>query len=609
MRELLVYPTHSNIREELEAYAERGIDAAPYPPRTTVDTDHIIQNCWNEQADRAEKIGFSVGKAICPTCKYRKLCLAGGYLGQLLRAKQATVALATHQRLAHNGFGDLDKDRDYVSLHEAPVDVLRPMMHLDPADLKTAGEVLHRLLSDPEWLKWFADDRIQGDAWDTIHCAKQQIRRERLYDACGDLADLIDDLAVALEAATQTQAWEPPVTTRLPDGLERLLYRVSAQMRLAYSGAPWRLLLSSLSGQLESIVIMVRERHVRGHGQGAKETFKSVVGVRCNSPPRGKVFWISDATQEADRLQALIEVPVHDATPDGQIPLQRVAMQYVRDVTRKTSPKVLAALLRAVLVERQDASCVGLITHRPLLAALALLEPEYRQRIVRYSYFGSGDERSSNVWHQDCDLIVVAGTPRIAPDGIAEYLVQIREIEAACQEPEWNTVIWHGTTESGEDIEIAGRGFLDETWRAAHRDLVRATLVQAIGRGRGILKSGCDVIVLSNEECGLTVADERLVPMGESEQQVLTRMRELTLTIPIRDSIGNMSVSTSDVAQAVGLSEQQTRRLLVSLERRGLVRRDGPRSGWHLVEPAGSPVADADPAPADQWRDECLISE
>lgn len=55
MRALLVYPTHANIREELEAYAEMGIDAAPYPPRTTVDTDHILQNCWNEQADRAEK--------------------------------------------------------------------------------------------------------------------------------------------------------------------------------------------------------------------------------------------------------------------------------------------------------------------------------------------------------------------------------------------------------------------------------------------------------------------------------------------------------------------------------------------------------------------------
>jgi hypothetical protein len=599
MKALLIYPTHANIREEVEQYLEMGIAAVPYPLRTTVETDHVLQNCWDEKADDAEKIGFPVGKTICPTCNYHKTCMTGGYLSQVIAADRAEVGLATHQRLAYTGFGELDKGRDYISLHEAPVDVLRPMVGMEPRDLETAAEVVNWLLSDPWWLNWFDDDRVKDDDGQTVHCVKEKVRRKRLHEACDALANLIDDLDAAIRSTTQTQPWEPPVTMKLPRGLERLLFSLSAKLRLTYEGSPWRLILPALSGKLESIVIMVRERHVSGQGQGKKETSKSVVGVRCNSPPAGKIIWINDATADADRLQAIIDAQVQDATPDGQIPLQRKALQYVRDVTRGTSENVLVSLLRAVLVERRDAQRVGLITHRPMLAALELLEPEYRDRIVRHSYFGSGDERSSNAWHQECDLIVIVGTPRIAPNKIAEYLVQIHEIEAACQEPKWDRVIWHGTTESGEDIEVEGRGYQDEAWRAAHRDKVRATLVQAVG----------GVIVLSNEECGLTVADRKLVPMGDSEQQVLTRMRELTLTIPIRDTIGNMSVSTSEVAEGVGLSEQQVRRLLVSLECRGLVRRDGPRSGWHLVEPMSPPAPAHVSVSGDQGRDECLITE
>ncbi|MCA9053413.1 MAG: hypothetical protein KDA75_06230 [Planctomycetaceae bacterium] len=593
MRSLLVYPTHANIREEVEAYRSEGVEAVAYPPRITIETDGQPPNCWNEHADRAEAFGFPVVKTVCCRCLHQQQCYQQGYLGELILAKQAMIALATHQRVAQNGFDDLVQDRSYLSLHEAPVELLRPLCVLSEQDLLVAQQLVAWLLGDPKWLDWFADDRVKGLDGKWEHSPEEQLRRERLYDACSLLADFLDDLANAVAAATTTCRWTTAVMTKLPKGIEWLLYRTSRQQRRRYVGNPWRLILQGLAGKLETIVIQASQRFVKGSEPGTTMTFRRVLGVRNNSPPSGRIVWFNDATLAADRLQSLVGGPVIDATPDGTVPLQKRAVQVLRDVTRKTTPKTLAALLRSLLLNRPDRTRLGLITHRPLLGAIGLLEPEFQERIARSSYFGSGEERSSNAWHQECDLIVVAGTPRLPPEGIAEYLVQVREVEAACRLPEWGPVIWHGTTESSVDVRVEAKGYHDEVWRSAQRDLVRAALVQAIGRGRGILESGCDVLVLSTEECGLPVADTALHPLREPEYQVLVGLRGLTLGFLKRAPLRNASVSTRAIADALGLSEQRTRALLAALERRGQVTRDSPRSGWKIAEPAAMEVCHA----------------
>ena len=590
MRSLLVYPTHANIREELESYRDEGVDVAAYPPRITVETDGQPPNCWNEQADRAEAMGFPVVKTICFRCRQQKQCYQRGYLGELIQAKEAMVALATHQRVAQNGFEDLVTDRSYLSLHEAPVELLRPLCVLSEQDLQSVQQLLAWLLGDPKWLDWFADDRVKGADGKWEHSPEEQLRRERLYDSCCLLAGFVDELGSAVSTAASTCRWTQPPSSKLPKGLEWLLFRASREQRRRYSGNPWRLILLGLSGKLEAIVIQVSHRFVKGAEQGTTAIFRRVVGVRNNVPPSGRIVWFNDATLDADRLQSLVDVPVVDATPDGTVPLQKQAVQVLRDVTRKTSPATLAALLRSLLLEQSTVTGLGLITHRPLLGAVTQLEPEFRDRIVRSSYFGSGEERSSNAWHEECDLIVVAGTPRVPPDGIAEYLVQVREIDAACHVPEWGPVIWHGTSESGQDVRVEAKGYHDEVWRSAQRDLVRAALVQAIGRGRGILESGCDVVVLSTEECGLPVSDFPLVPLREPEYRVLVCLRELTMEFLKRDSLEKSIVSTSEIADRAGLSVIRTRELLRSLESRGLAFRAGPRSGWQLPEPATKEV-------------------
>ncbi|MEK6262247.1 MAG: hypothetical protein AABP62_26920 [Planctomycetota bacterium] len=65
---------------------------------------------------------------------------------------------------------------------------------------------------------------------------------------------------------------------------------------------------------------------------------------------------------------------------------------------------------------------VGLITHSTLTACVKRLEQPFGNRIVRTTYFGSGSERASNEWYKLCDLVIVAGTPRVDASAIRARL-------------------------------------------------------------------------------------------------------------------------------------------------------------------------------------------
>ena len=65
---------------------------------------------------------------------------------------------------------------------------------------------------------------------------------------------------------------------------------------------------------------------------------------------------------------------------------------------------------------------VGLITHSTLTACVKRLEQSFGERIVQTAYFGSGNERASNDWYKLCDLVIVAGTPRVDTSAIRARL-------------------------------------------------------------------------------------------------------------------------------------------------------------------------------------------
>jgi len=285
----------------------------------------------------------------------------------------------------------------------------------------------------------------------------------------------------------------------------------------------------------------------------------------------------------ADRLETILGRKVQDKTPIGRIELQKKAVQILKDVTRRTKARIFGNVIRGVLADRLQFPRVGVICHRPHVAAINELGPEFVDRIVKVTHFGSGEDRSSNAWHEECDLIIVAGTPRVPPGVIATYLIQVGEIGAACQQPEWGAVFWHGTIESGEPMRIKGFGYQDDAWRRGHRDLVRAQLVQAIGRGRGILETGCEVVVLTNEECGLPISDAGFEKVNGTAVKVLQAMRDLSEQFANKYILGNCSLKSSDIANRCGIAPRLVQKALQVLERTGMVRRVGERSGWMLV--------------------------
>ena len=91
------------------------------------------------------------------------------------------------------------------------------------------------------------------------------------------------------------------------------------------------------------------------------------------------------------------------------------------------------------------------------------------------------------------------------------------------------------------------------------RDLVRAQLVPAIGRSRGILETGCEVIVLTHEECGLVISDAGMESLNGTSAKVREAMHRLSLAFPNQAYLGKASVSTREIARALGLSQPRVR--------------------------------------------------
>ncbi len=581
-RAALIYPTHANLAEELERYQAAEIPAAAFPVRTTEQTPHQAPNCWNEEADQAEQIGLPVVRTICHSCASRQACNEIGYLQETITAREADVCLATHQRAAVTGFEELTADRYYIAVHENPLQILRPQLTLQPRGLSEVRELVHRLLTDPFYLNWLGDDRKRDEDGNWTSDPAQLLRRQRIWQTLGLLDQLLEQLHQQMEAATTPTPWKPAITTESPPGFEAFIWWAINHANIRFTGAPWDFVLAALHGRLREGLILVTGQHVRGAAAGATLLRKEVTAVLHNPPPSGAVVWFCDATLDRRSLAAVIDGPVQDGTPDGLIPLKREPLQYVRDITRQTSHKIFLGIVRGLLCQHRDRQRIGIITHSNLTPVLQHLDQEFADRIAHVAYFGSGEERSSNRWHETCDLILVLGTPRVPPATIMAHLAQTGRLEATQKSPRWDEVHWYARTVSGEERKFTGRGYHDEVWLRAHRNLVRATLRQAIGRGRGILENGCDVIVVSSEECGLKVIDEPVPLFNERLIVVWRELQKLAAEKSNRYLLDKPAVSTSELAIPLKFPDRSLRVALQQLEGFGLVHRDGPRSGWIL---------------------------
>lgn len=317
---------------------------------------------------------------------------------------------------------------------------------------------------------------------------------------------------------------------------------------------------------------------------------KMIVGIWKNLPPENAVVIFNDATANREDLEALLGRTVVDITPEGHLANQKRVVQFPIDLTRHASPTRFLAVLRGILIEFPAARQIGIITHRPLISAIKKLAEPFASRIVKSAYFGSGSDRASNDWHKQCDLLVVAGTPRVPSEAVQRRMNQFGDFDSAGEDGRWGDRYWRGRTETGEEVTVAGRGYGHPGWERAHRSLVRAAAVQAIGRGRTLLESGCDVAVVSTEECGCTFVNNLDIGLNETEAVALAALKELselesykTPKGPVPIAAPNLRiVSTDEIARRLGLSGRGTQKILARLESRRLIHRVCERGGWLL---------------------------
>lgn len=275
-----------------------------------------------------------------------------------------------------------------------------------------------------------------------------------------------------------------------------------------------------------------------------------------------------------------------DATPTGCLARVKRVIQYPLDITRKMPPGRFVSIMRGLLAEHSRYQRVGVITHRTLESTLKKLGELFAGRVVKTSYFGSGADRASNDWHERCDVVIVAGTPRVPTNAVRRRLIQFGDIASAAENGGWGACHWKGMTESRREVLVEGRGYRHPAWERAHRGLVRAAIVQAAGRGRSLLETGCDVIVISTEECGLPLVNSTDVALSETEAStlaILSAYRHESLNSIQGSCADAPTPSTTAIANRLGMKERGTRKVLAGLESRGLVRRLGERGGWMLV--------------------------
>ena len=84
---------------------------------------------------------------------------------------------------------------------------------------------------------------------------------------------------------------------------------------------------------------------------------------------RGMTIWPEIRRKLPPVPRRLRHERVLDETPQGHLPLQKKAVQILRDVTRRTSQRIVANVIRGVMADRPHFHRIGIICHHPHIPA------------------------------------------------------------------------------------------------------------------------------------------------------------------------------------------------------------------------------------------------
>jgi hypothetical protein len=568
---LTVLATHRNCEEkETELRDKFDLNAAKYPK---LDNDTCQQF---EEATAVMACGLSVSGALCPTCPHKKCC---GYQCGLEIVAAADHRIATHKR-AELAFEGIAKGCRLVTVHEDPVSILRPMTHISVS--------------------------LQDIITVASHCRTEALRwnlTEAPYYWCLENAAVF--LQEQLDEAEETIDLELPQFSTPPPTADAKLWNAIKKLKLTPNGDAMRACKALASGQVASLCVRVDIILTPG---AEAEIKRSIIVITRTVLPSTATIWLSDATADPEEIASICNLPVIDCTPGGKIVQRHPVLQIPIDVKKSTSQAVFVKTLRAVMA-RYPAKRFGLICDRNHVPAVQgtsksgeMLTEEERARISKVEYFRGGEGRGSNTWTQECDFLIVFGTPRVPPTAIKSRLIRRGKTEAAARKPEWTAWgfdYWPGRTIGGGMQTVRTLAYRDRDWHSAYRSVVRAELQQCIGRGRSIRENGIPTVVVTTEDLGVTLVDYELQTLNEFDDKVLAALQtisgatdtsskglegsaagELTDTFPNIYVLEKVSVKSAQLATHLHAGERAVRRSLTRLEKAGCARRLSARGGW-----------------------------
>lgn len=413
-------------------------------------------------------------------------------------ADAAPHRVATHRRAALS-FESIARGRKYIAIHEDASDLLRPMAETS-AGLEKVAEVA-RAAKDEE--SRFGESTTGMTA---------RLFFQRMEDAAHLLLDL-------LRTSDQTASVATPPPATPPRQHQARLYEAMTAIGIFPTAEPMRIVQALAAGELAEIIVRVDRTLAPGR---RLVTHRAIVAVWSTAIPEKAACWIADATSRQKDIEAMAGRPVADRTPQGRLQDAHPIVQIPSlDIKRRTPPARVVAILEAALAEFASYRQVGIVIDRKHVSVVvgtnkvANLAECFRRRIVKVEHYRGGASRGSNNWIGKCDMLLVAGSPRVPPSAIRTRLIQSSWAAAAARDGRWEKDWWSGIDTTGKRHTVAAAAYRDHDWHNAHLAMVHAELLQAIGRGRTVCENGIPVVVLSNENLGLFVHPKCVAPMPD----------------------------------------------------------------------------------------------
>jgi len=356
------------------------------------------------------------------------------------------------------------------------------------------------------------------------------------------------------------------------------------QVGIRANGNALKLALAYSLGELDQLCVVVDDIKTTG----GKPVFnKTLVGVWKVLPPDHCVVWIENASTTAKSVEDIAGCDVVDKTPNGRLEHKLPPLQFPdAEITQQSGGNRVRSVVRGLLAKYPNAKKVGIISHKCHQAEIDLLSPIWTNRISRKEYFRSGKDRASNSW-LDCDLILVIGTPRVPKHAVRDLLIQTGKVITACRNTKFGDISWEGKNQTGDLVTIDGLGYDDPDWAYAYSQLVKETLLQAVGRGRSVTETSVQVLVASNESLGLTLAGSPLRLVNDSEDETLQLTVSATARNAKYNTLANGAVNfvvTDTVSKLSKYKLRAVRSHLFSLSLSGLLMKQGARGGWIVAD-------------------------